>query len=246
MAILDIDTQLTSGQLGKNRILRVGIELEGGWDKRPPSAVERDSSVTFNAPPGVKLHAVGEMASPILEPVMIRNWVLLHYPQYVNNSCGLHIHQSFSSPLHYMALMAPEYQDTMIDQLKKWGKRAGVPEKHCFWDRINGKSEYCQLKHWPDQQVLATKKVYDRKKDGHRYTAVNYCHGLHGMETIEVRVLPMFEDADMSVDALDHIINVTNACLEKLVKRQKADRIIAGDLDFNSTVKTVDYVASQY
>lgn len=245
MAIINID-KLLADKRGKNHIARVGIEMEGGWAKRPPTPVERDSSVKFDSNSGITMYAVGEVASPVIEPVMIRSWVLNNYPAYVNESCGLHIHQSFSTPLHYMALMDEDYQQTMLEYLKRWGKQVGIPEKHCLWDRLNGKSEYCQLKHWPDRQVLATKKDYDRTKEGHRYTAINYCHGLHGMETIEVRVLPMFEDADHAVSALELIVDVTNACLEQLVKKHKNGRIVIGNLDLSSTVNSVDYVASQY
>jgi len=185
--VLDIDKYLESPP--RNRIRLVGIELEGLWTKIPlggEANFHNDGSVKF--PPivvdGKPISArVGEIVSWPIEPAAIGKWVRHNYPQAVNETCGLHIHMSFWQVRHYHRLMVQDYQDTMIEYLKRWAKEEGTfPEErtcmnclfiksplcmacrgtgnipgHHIWNRLAGKEKYCHFKFWPDAQVQMTR-----------------------------------------------------------------------------------------
>jgi len=51
------------------RIERVGLELEGGWDTRPPSGIKNDGSVDVCAA------YMGEVVSPPLKPRKMPGWL---------------------------------------------------------------------------------------------------------------------------------------------------------------------------
>jgi hypothetical protein len=183
MSVLEIDRFLTNPP--KNRIKFVGIELEGGWTKYPPGEevnFHGDASVKGLGSADVNGNPIksGEIVSPPMEPAAMGKWVTRWYPQALNATCGLHIHMSFHQIRHYKRLMVSEYQDTMIEYLKRWAEAEGtfphekpcelvhnpfdyVPCSKCgglrqvpghhIWDRLAGKNKNCNLKFWPDKQV---------------------------------------------------------------------------------------------
>ncbi len=208
-----LDLEKTLGK-AKNRIAFVGIELEGGW-KSHDINLTHDASV-FNRdtefPPGFdrRQHQRGELPSTIMEPAGVPSWIKKFYPDFHNHTCGLHVHMSFRSAQHYIALMRKDYQDTMMYYLGRWGAdEAKLPPDHCFWSRIAGNNQYCRLEFWPDEQVIK-KKSYQHGP-GDRYTAINFCWAEH--KTVEVRVLPMMPDAATAVKAVRKVLDITNACL---------------------------------
>lgn len=170
----------------KQRVYRIGIELEGGW-KPVPEGVQlvHDGSVQLGSLDPIGAHARGEIPSPPLELTAWEDWVRKHYPHICNSSCGLHTHLSFRSALHYQRLMDPEYPKAIIKAVHAWAKDT-LPPKHYIWERLKGKNRYCLDQFLADQQARVTQKGHSR------YTAVNYCFLLH--RTLEVRLLPMFED----------------------------------------------------
>jgi hypothetical protein len=198
----------------KNRIALVGVELEGGWKTLPTGVarLEHDGSVfKGQLPPGVK--HIGELPIGPAAPAGIAQLIRENHPTQVNPTCGLHVHMSFDTLHPYQLLMVPEYQETILDYLSRWAKEKNIPEKHCLWDRLAGKSEYCQKKFWPDLQATAKNKGHDRNAHGHRYTIIHYC-GRY--KTIECRVLPMFSSRELSVSAVQRVMEITNACIYTL------------------------------
>lgn len=223
----------------KNRVYRVGVELEGAWKKIPEgAALTHDGSVMFDedenvttrrpanvneddptVPPTPQRLRIGELVSPPLEVSKIYPWIRQNYPSKINNTCGLHVHMSFRSTAHYQRLMEASYPVTMVMYLTKWAKDdEGFNKNHIIWKRLSGKNEYCRQQFFPDLQASKTTKEYAHEREGHRYTVINYCHSLHG--TLECRVLPMFETADTSVRAVKNVINITNAWLIATAKRE--------------------------
>jgi hypothetical protein len=206
----------------RNRIARVGVELEGGWkDMTPGIAFENDTSVFKDAKTGTqKLPAgisyAGEIPVGPFVPAVIGKAITKYYPDKVDSTCGLHVHMSFESLLHYGWLMVPEYQETILEYLIRWAKKEGFPDDHHIWTRLKGQSTYCQKKFWPDEQVKA-KKDHDRERFGHRYTVVHYCGR---QNTIEVRVLPMMTTPVQSIRAVKEVLRITNACLVKLASKE--------------------------
>src|SRR6267154_741962 len=278
----------------KNRVDRVGIEVEGGWKKVPEGEeLVRDGSVHIDAPldpnssnnrmtdlervtlvnrvanewnsqvqshqrfevnntvqpygsawfdyrgrniniggtsfehylqinlgqaPRIKIH-IGEIPGKVLELKEVDSWMQKCYPEHVNDTCGLHVHMSFTKSLHYGRLMVPEYQATIITYLGKWAMNESLPKDHPLWNRLSGKNEFCKQEFFADVQARKTSKIYDHHGNGNRYTAINYCHGQHG--TLECRVLPMFEKVDQAIRAVHQVIDVTNACLKFQARREE-------------------------
>lgn len=108
---LDIDKARGKG---RNRIHRIGIELEGGWRKVPPGTqIGPDGSVQITRYQDERL-IVGELSSPPLsldpkdEPIYWTTWLKKFYPSHVNETCGMHVHLSFKLALTYERLMTPQ------------------------------------------------------------------------------------------------------------------------------------------
>lgn len=222
----------------KKRIYRVGIELEGGWNKTPEGCkVDHDGSVVIHIPAtclediytpaqikqakergslldyrGLNKNIVsGEIPSMVLSVDDFPTWMTKYYPHYVNDTCGLHVHMSFTNALYYQKLMTPAYTKVIVEHLTTWAKKEGLAKGHPIWPRLAGKSRYCQHKFFGDEQVRKTSKDYNREAPGNRYTMVNYCFNLHN--TLEVRLLPMFDTSEQGIRAVNAILDVTNACL---------------------------------
>lgn len=275
--ILNIAPLLKKGL--KNRIARVGIELEGGWEKLPEGVrLVRDGSIQGldpGVPPDLQRQIdavverinherrtattatanayhlrmvalnkeyegllklvprmeVGELPSPPMEVAKVPLWVKQYYPSHVNASCGLHVHMSFLAARHYSLLMTPDYQRTIVSCLMRWAKEVGLKEGHPFWPRVQGKNRFCKFDFFPDAQITSKNKAYTHEGEGNRYTAINYCYGLH--ETLECRLLPMFETAEEAIAAIQVILATTNACLLYLGRKEERERatLVLGDGD---------------
>jgi hypothetical protein len=210
----------------RNRISRVGIELEGGWLKLPPNTtLARDGSVFRNGPPMLEVEGrmvapaiVGELPSPPLPTgAPMRGWMKKFYPSHVDATCGLHVHMSFKSALHYQKLMCAEYTTRIIEHLMEWAKVKGLSPAHPIWPRLRGENEYCIPAFYADQQASTRSKSYQHGS-GSRYTFINYPHRLHS--TVECRGLPMMETCDLGIEAVEEVILATNAFLLASARRE--------------------------
>lgn len=215
--ILDIERLLGKT---KNRIMRVGFELEGAWSKFPEGEeYHQDNSVKpySNNQQKVDFPCVGEIVSAEMPPLGATAWLKRCYPGLSNHTCGLHIHMSFCDVKYYSNLMEKEYLLTLIHYLKLWGEKEGLPGNHNLFKRLKGENDTCTTNFWPEMQAKVAKKDYSKDKVGNRYTIVNYCWKQH--KTIEVRCLPMFEDVKQAIRAVKVVLDVTNACIVNLSKR---------------------------
>lgn len=233
----------------RNRIYRIGIELEGGWTKLPKETkLTHDGSVRFSGLSGgetigrdrdgrgVVLHQdpggpayVGELPSPPLEMDKWKPWVRQFYPSHVNDTCGMHVHMSFRSALTYQRLMTPDYQETMLDYLLKWAKTAKFPDQHHIWERVRGNNRFCQRSFMAEEQAQRKEKSHEQHGHGHRYTAINYAYGQHS--TVECRVLPMMETAEQALIAIDEVLRITNAFLVTDSKNGRQALVAASLID---------------
>lgn len=282
MAVLNLDKFINNA---KDRIYRVGIELEGGWTDLPTGTrVDRDGSVHVDPPKTLRVtHMeqwspqrieqrirefrqelrttlaqaqrlvqqeitqqqgilpnwnVGEITSAPMEMASVGSWILKYHPQVVNVTCGLHVHMSFKDARFYSRLMdTTDYQDTILDYLKRWAEKEGLPKTHPIWPRLEGKNEYCQLVFFPDEQAQSVHKNYDRTHPGHRYTAINYCFEQH--KTVECRVLPMMEKPEQSVSAVKTVVGITNAFLAS--QRKKIEGMVV-DIPLDSPQQEVTVI----
>lgn len=221
----------------KNRVARVGIELEGAWNPAPVGVkIERDSSVFHDHGddgnigrtllPGWK---VGEVPIGRIQPAQVKAALKKYYPQKIDKSCGMHVHLGFESMIHYSYLMEPEYQATVLEYLARWARGEGLSATHPIWNRLAGGDMYCQPKFWPDEQVRNIRKDYDKTRVGHRYTILNYAYGRY--KTIECRVLPMMETPEQAFKVIKVLLDITNASLLKLKGKVMEKHTVQGFID---------------
>lgn len=226
-----LDLSLVIGN-PRNRVSRVGIELEGAWKVLPEGAhLEHDGSVFRDMP--LAGHRLGELPIGPIQPGAMTKFMKKYYPSKVDSTCGMHVHMSFENLRHYAWLMVPEYQETVISYLVEWAKKEGFPPSHHIYDRLAGNSIFCQRKFWPDAQVTFRAKDHDQHRHGHRYTIINYYGRLM---TIECRVLPMMQTVEQAIRAVKFLLDITNASLVILGKR---DNMLVGRKE-NRQVYTLD------
>lgn len=161
----------------------------------------------------------GELPSPPLPPGdQLEKWMRTYYPSHVDNTCGLHVHMSFRNALHYQLLMVEEYTHYIIEGLNKWGEAHAINRAHPLWSRLRGENEYCVPRFWADQQARKRSKSYSHEEGG-RYSFINYPHGLHS--TVECRGLPMFQEVETGISAVNEVLSLTNLFLVKRASRQQ-------------------------
>lgn len=216
----------------RNRIAAIGVELEGAWKKDPtPYRVIRDGSVKDFEYPFCD-YRLGELPSEPLSTIkgmdkVAAPWIRKYYPDKVNHTCGLHVHMSFVHLLNYMRVLRSEYPMTVVEEMKKWANANKLPKDHPIWARLEGKSEYCQFVYSGPEQILNRNKDYDKVRTGNRYSVINYNWARTG--TVECRLLPMMDTSDLAVNAIQHLVNVTNAFLVVTAQREKALKVEIGD-----------------
>lgn len=171
----------------------------------------QELGVSIQGAPAGRQMQVGEIPSPVMPPSEVPIWMRRYYPQSVNETCGLHVHMSFENSLLYQRLMVPSYQATILHYVTLWAKDEAIPKDHPLWPRLNGSSVYCQHQFWPDRQVATRGKDHDQRREGHRYTVINFCYSTTG--TVECRLLPMMETPDQGIRAVQRILDITNAFL---------------------------------
>ena len=181
----------------RKRIKALGVELEGGWRTRPPTAtIHRDGSVTVEAP------FVGEVSSePLPDLSSAEEWVRTNYPQLVNNSCGLHVHVS-TNELNYSRLMEPEFCqffEARMAEFLSQGLANNRPGFDLLRQRFQGLNRFCQKKFIPEQQLFLT-DPYGNTATHPRYAQLNFCYIRHG--TLECRLFPCFPSVDDGVAAV--------------------------------------------
>lgn len=198
---------------------RVGIELEGGWNDPLEFALDHDGSVNVDATHN------GEVPSPPLRPKEIPKWMLEHYPDAVNQTCGMHVHVSVNHQWHYARLMEKDFLQHIKESLKTWGKALAIRKNHPFWSRLNGENQYCRDEFHPEAQIQ------HRDKGGERYTMLNYTWNRY--RTVECRVLPGFAAPEIGISAVYAVVDAFESYLREACKANSpslADVMLTSDI----------------
>lgn len=211
---------------------KIGVEIEGGWfyDNFSSFWTKQDDGSVYighdDDEDDENYYHIGEIISyPTRDLLMLLHQIKDNYPDKTNHTCGLHIHTSFKSKLMYAHLMEFSFYEFFIERWKAWGE-GRVKKYTSFWKRLDGENEYCQIAHRPDCQV-----TYKCKKD--RYTQLNYCYSLH--QTIENRLLPAFQNVDLSLSAIEEYVSIIDDYLDVCPKRDT--RIEETLMDFHAEEK---------
>ncbi len=196
------------------KIERIGIEVEGGWDKPPKHPMHVDGSVQIRA------NYVGELSSKIMKVEPGLKWLARPdiYPDYVDASCGLHVHLSFRQNNDIAGLGDSAFYDAFLQHMADWGTRMNLANTHPFWSRLRGDQEYCQKKFIFSDQM----KGLIRVDPDCRRTHINACsYKTHG--TIECRMLPMFSEWKLGVKAVKDYIEFVDDWLESNKKVRESE-----------------------
>lgn len=185
---------------------KMGVEFEGGWGRLDtPASIDRYYRDVVESRRFVQ-HGDGSVRTT--ESTEYRGeWVTLPrtcwadivqdvnmgYADVVNDSCGMHVHTSWS-PVNYSRLadhafwghFTSFWSEVIRNTPASWneGDCARVQR------RLNG-AQYCRKEFHPLEQM---------RGPGDRYTQLNYCYKKH--KTLECRMLPMFESLQAAVDAV--------------------------------------------
>lgn len=174
--------------------MRMGIELEGAWDTKPPAG---DSYVQDGS---VKVRGSwkrGEIPSDILQASewdTVSEFITENYPDHVGPSCGLHVHYSFGSRARMQELreyfQRADILRLILDRLERWGKRKKI-QNESFYSRLRGENAFCRTEEWT----------------GCRYHAMNF-EALHAHGTIEIRVLAAFYQSSAALSAIAELTRI--------------------------------------
>ena len=191
---------------------KIGVELEGAWDNEPDNyygdgSVEFDNDCSCDSDPcecDSQYNFIGECSGRGVSLSEISDWVRNNYPNETNWSCGMHVHVSFLSDQHYTILTDKKFYKYFLERMNDFGKRLNIKNKD-FWKRLRGTNTYCQNKFIPDNQLITN--------CDERYTHLNFCFGEH--RTIECRLLPCFRDVDISIRAIEELIDIYESWLKR-------------------------------
>lgn len=202
---------------------KFGVELEGGWDSPPPDRerLRGDGSVV-----GVSgQFFVGECTSRPFDDLSVGlAWIENNYPDKRGQSCGLHVHMSFTPHIKAVSFLADsvEYWDHLEQELSTWGKQRNVKSRH-FWARLRGENDMCSVGgRWRAPTVLKGGSV-------DRYRAVNF-EALNKHGTVEIRVLPMFQSHRLAVGAVSTVLSATDNYLTSAFNGERSGPVI-GETD---------------
>ena len=204
-----------------SHIKSVGLELEGGWHK-PFEDVSIGYDGSVKRPSNIKeAEHWGELVSDPLPPASVPEWLRTYYPDGTGNTCGFHIHTSFTNYSDYYKLTSRRFYNHFLREWERWRlqEQANYPneldEDSPFYQRLDGLSlagteaAYAQRSFQPQNQLAQT-----GKGDNRRRTHLNYCFKLHG--TLECRLLPMFYSKDLGVKAAMFYLGMVECYLENV------------------------------
>lgn len=197
----------------KKKIDRLGVELEGGWDKTfSDTIIQHDGSVHLpltSTVTGKPSRHYGEIPSPPFTDLdTLKEWLVKHYPTAVNSHCGFHVHISLRKNLYYSQLMDKAFFKFFRQGAEKWAHRQNFPSDDLIWHRLKGQNKFCTTAFMPHQQ---TQIIVKEQNDVRRYTMLNYCYGMHG--TVECRVAPMFAKPELAFSWVEFIVKTVEEWL---------------------------------
>lgn len=97
-----------------------------------------------------------------------------------------------------------------------------------FWSRLRGENEFCRTRDWSAPRKLKGSGI-------DRYRAVNF-ESLSRHNTVEIRVLPMFQSTTLAVGAVSTVLAATDNYLTTAFRGERAAPIVEeidGDIDMS-------------
>jgi len=212
----------------------VGIEFEGAWESEPSynCDVKDDGSVEMcecdfdERDPDClcsRAEHIGEVCTD--EPMVptierLSAWISRCIPDYVNSTCGTHVHFSFDK--HHL-----DYYSYIAERvgwlIKEWPGR--MPSRGIA-NEVRERLNYCNYCKGMDDHV-------DQLLNGSdRYTALNFA-SLHQHGTLEARFLPGMDSGQSATRAIWNTLTVIEEAIAAGISSRK--RVV---LDLSIPIKT--------
>lgn len=115
-----------------------------------------------------------------------------NYPDEVNDTCGMHVHLSFTNYFDYMTLCDEKFHDSVLRSLKIFMTKHNLQDTE-LPNRMAGV-------YYAQRQYNGLSQQLD-PYGSDRYTTVNYS-SFKKHNTIELRVLPMFDNIEDGIKAI--------------------------------------------
>lgn len=190
--------------------LQMGAELEGSWASRKARAalvrgakVHDDHSVHIaHGDPGEIITRPHDNLEALLEDIRAL------WPESVNDSCGFHIHASFT-PMQGSIIATNAFYAYFKAEWAKWGSEQRLDRTHEFWTRLAGRNKHAKDVFDPEMQLRPTNGVKPGEK---RYTLLNF-FAWEKHKTVECRLLPMFANVEVTLSAVRCMSDIYNTYL---------------------------------
>lgn len=199
----------------KQQWLQMGVELEGSWTRTSRQKVAegvRGAKAVKDASVHIGVGDPGEIITrPHADINALISDVEEMYPDQVNDTCGMHVHASFT-PMNGSVIASRDFYDYFKESWDKWGKKMKLPSNHEFWRRLSGTNKNTRDEFVPEVQLRGNGN--GAKGSNARYTMLNfYSWEIH--RTVECRLLPMFADKSVSVQAIQHLAHIYDSYLNE-------------------------------
>lgn len=185
--------------------IRAGVELEGGWNRSRRALepifgrkghIKGDGSVSVNAS-----GHIGEFSTrPYRDVNALWATVNQAYPDAVNDTCGMHVHTSWTLG-DYVKLADKRFHPFFREKMRLFAE--SLPNgraKRALQARLAGSNHFCQVNQDTDGERHLKQEPVDR------YRQLNYCWYRHN--TLECRLLPMFDTKEGAVAAIKKLLNI--------------------------------------
>lgn len=192
--------------------LKMGVELEGGWDDDYHKVATKCTGAKGKTDSSVRgmSGAIGEInTKPHTSLESLLEDVETMHPQYTNETAGLHIHTSFS-PLDTSMLTSEKFWKYFRARWLAWGEanegKMTKKERTWFWNRYHERvtgQNYCKAEFKPATQL-------ENHED--KYTQLNFV-AYSKYKTVECRLLPMFEQKEITVLAIQELSDIYDSYL---------------------------------
>lgn len=191
--------------------IRAGVELEGAWNTGRDELVRRASrrgtvkgDGSVNAQPTVRGGHQGEFSTrPYKTQDSMEQCVTDMYPDVVNDSCGMHVHTSWTLG-DYVRLADPAFPPFFRQKMKAYAESLDEGpdcgrDRDALLARLSGRNDYCRINERDDGYTALT-------GNGARYRQINYAWFAH--RTIECRLLPMFDTRARAINAIRYLLSI--------------------------------------
>lgn len=192
--------------------LQMGAELEGSWSNRKAVAVKvrgarvhDDRSVHIaHGDPGELVTRPHDNLDSLLEDIRAL------WPESVNDSCGFHLHASFT-PMQASILATKDFYRFFKEEWARWGTGMKLDRAHEFWTRLSGRNKFCKDLYDPEAQL---KPMHGGAPGEKRYTMLNW-YAWEKHKTVECRLLPMFTNVELGLSAVRCLSEIYNTYLSQ-------------------------------